>query len=98
MRSLTAPTLALVASSSIAVPLPLASCCSASFRAAMELDADGPDAGGDLVGRVQIDVVGANQHDDYLRAHVVELAVREPPDDVLGAVPAVAKVHDTTTC
>ena len=53
---------------------------------------DGLDALGDLVGGVGAGVVGADHQDDDLGADAVELAVLDPPEDVLGAVAADAEV------
>ena len=94
MRWLTASTLARVASGVAPRGKMPSNRMRVAGDAAMELGADRRNAGGDFVGRVQIDVVGANHHDDHLRAHVIEFAVRESPEHVLGAVPAVAEVHD----
>ena len=65
-------------------------------RTAMQLGADGGNAGGDLIRCVELDVVRANHHHDDLRAHIVEFAVRQPPEHVLSAVPSVAEVDDAT--
>ena len=65
-------------------------------RTAMQLGADGGNAGGDLIRCVELDVVRANHHHDDLRADIVELAVRQPPEHVLSAVPSVAEVDDAT--
>ena len=50
------------------------------------------DAVGDLVGGVGADVVGADHQHDDLGVDPVDLAVLEPPEDVLGAVAADAEV------
>ena len=63
----------------------------------MKLVTDGLNTGGNFVRRVQVDIIGADHQDDKPRVHIVELAVREPPENVLGAVPAVAEIDDATS-
>lgn len=57
---------------------------------------DGGDAVGDLFGRVRAGVVGADHDDGELGLNAVDVAVVEPPEDVLGAVAADAEVDGVT--
>src|SRR5689334_22799519 len=61
----------------------------------MDLVDDGGDARGDLVGRVDGDVVRADHQHDDLRRHAFEFAMTQAPEDVFGAVPTVAQIHDS---
>ena len=53
---------------------------------------DGGDSLGDLVGRAAAGVVGADHQHDDLGLDALELAVLNPPEDVLGPVAADAEV------
>ena len=63
-------------------------------RSLVDRRADGLDAGGDLVGRVERDVVGADHQHHHLRRHALELAVLQAPEHVLRAIPPVAEIDD----